>query len=391
MTDLETRMRSALHDEPGWRSSGAVLDGVRRGARRRRGTRRVAAGAVVAVTLAGAAFAWPRQAPAPAPSFASHLGASGVATVAISVDASGTAYKVTGNRGCHNPCSTVSRSNAAGGWTDLASIAGSPDSPTYGPVRSLEMSPNGQDGWAWGTHLWSTHDGGANWSEVPAGPDDVDSTGENLDVSPGPSVTWADVTVGNGSQLWRTPTGEDHWTRVRLPQEAEQNIAAVLPDSRVAVTAVRHAGLNQTYYVGDGAGPWQRMSVSCLSATAPFRDREHRVYLCGPGGHRLGAGEDSGPATTTGAPAYDVLDFPVGVTDAGQGDPLGHVNWVTVNHDQAYLVTPQGAVAVDGPRVPLGDDAGVEVASSGSHVAVLDYDGHVSVSDDSGHHWRELN
>lgn len=382
MNDLETRTRSALRDDPEWRSADALLDGVRQGVRRRRRTRAVGAGAAVALALAGGALTWPRTGPATTPGFASHSATIDRHLRAVSVDASGTAYKVTGNQGCETPCSTIFRHDS-GGWETLATIHGSADSRHYGPVLQFQMAPGGQDGWAWGSGLWSTHDGGKTWTEDTSLtlPTTSDLRG-NVDVYPGRSVTWATVTphgfFGAGTELWRTPTGRDQWTRVGLPED-RLAIAAVLPDSRVALLPMA-GDLTAHYVVGDGTGPWQKVDVPCVSRKVPLQDLTRwNFWLCGPGGHPGNLGE-----------VDDVTEFRAGVTDASERDPLGHVNRVFVDDDRSFLLTPDGAVAIDGPKLPRIEGAVRDVAVSGSHVALLAIDGSVSISDDDGHHWRTL-
>ncbi len=399
MTDLETRLRAALHDHTDRRSVDDLLDGVRRDVARRRRARTVVvvAAAVASVALVGGGVSWRHRTSSPV----GHPAGVAHRTMAISVDASGTAFKVIGNQGCTRPCSTLWKAGDAGTWSRLATVHdASRGARPYGPILSLEMAPNGDDGWAWGSRLWSTHDGGVTWAAVTTLPGGTDPDRNDLDVSAGPSFTWARMARHGAFQLWRTPTGRDAWTRVRVPDHADQTIAAVLPDSRVAIP-IRSGGddyqrqrshgsyrMVQHYYLGDGTGPWRRVTVRCLPQTAPFRGRAQKVSICGPGGHRVGAGELVGPPVTDGSPRFRDLFFPATSTGETRVNPLGHENQIHLGNDQAFLVTPQGAVPV---ALSIAPTPGlVDIAASGQHLVILTPNDQILRSADDGRHWSAL-
>lgn len=65
-------------------------------------------------------------------------------------------------------CTSVARTQDDGGsWTGLpAPLTGPPDGATgVGQIRFLE----GQNGWAFGPELWTTHDGGEHWHQLGTG------------------------------------------------------------------------------------------------------------------------------------------------------------------------------------------------------------------------------
>ena len=84
---------------------------------------------------------------------------------------------------------------------------------------------NHDDGWANGSGLWSTHDGGASWRRVPT-PGNVDEL-----VSAGGYV-YATVDSGPAGRvrtyasLWRSPVNHDQWARLREAGTVSDGLAA---------------------------------------------------------------------------------------------------------------------------------------------------------------------
>ena len=174
LTDLETRLRDGLHGDLEYPDVDHLLASVRRGAAWRRDRRASAGVAVlVAAVIGGSTLLQQSHDDRTAPQPITH-GPSPTADSAGRVTGLATGgshlYRLTSNAGC-TACSGVWLRADDGSWTHLADIAGAAAyagqvSPRYGPLDSLEMAPNGQDGWAWGRTLWSTHDGGRTWSMV---------------------------------------------------------------------------------------------------------------------------------------------------------------------------------------------------------------------------------
>ena len=101
MTDLDTRIREALHADPGALSADALLDDVRRGVRRRRVRRTtglVVAAAVVAAAIGGTAL---QRHHSPTPTTPPPRAGLVVGTVALSVTPAGEAFTVLGQPWLH--------------------------------------------------------------------------------------------------------------------------------------------------------------------------------------------------------------------------------------------------------------------------------------------------
>jgi len=405
MTDLETRVREGLSSDLAGPSAHDVIADVRRDARRRRARRMtgVLAATVILLAAVGGGVARHRaQQTADRPGVPHHLSGA----MAVSVTGSGTVYKVVGNEGCSVPCSTVWRLDRTTGWVQVSTIEDTERSAHFfGPVLAIEMSPSGHDGWMWGpSHMWSTHDGGATWTRVSSAPFAHGNPWEELaDVVSGPTYTWVSLaTDGHPRRLWRTPTGSDEWTPIDLPQHSQGTIAAVLPDSRVAIPRlvgtlgddmrrVRRHGrvvrLIEQFDVGDGTGPWQRVQVPCVTVTLPTPSTTGSS--CGPGGRLEGGGGGLiGPKTTDGSPRYRDLMIQLGVTGSDSRHPLGHQTELHVTRHVAHLVTPGGAIQVKLHLDNLSTTFGS--ASQGQHSVFIDGNHRVHASDDGGLHWREL-
>lgn len=65
-----------------------------------------------------------------------------------------------------------------------------------------------QDGWLFGSGLWSTHDGGHTWTRVT-------TPGRVARLEAAAGTAWALVpTRDNAMTLWRSPVGRDDWTQM---------------------------------------------------------------------------------------------------------------------------------------------------------------------------------
>ena len=152
MTDLETRVRDALHGEVAERPADVLLDDVRRSARRRR-TRRTASMAAVAVLVVGGAVGVtaarldPKQ---PAPTQRVPAVQNDIAD--LSVTATGERFKAVRDDGCASPCVAIWSQRGHAPWVRTGTI--------HDLVAEVTMAPDGRNGWAPGqTAVWSTHDG----------------------------------------------------------------------------------------------------------------------------------------------------------------------------------------------------------------------------------------
>lgn len=381
MTDFETRVREALHSDTTPRSADDLLHDVRRGARRRRARRTsslaVAAALVVAAATSTAVHLHGRPAVADRPPSNLRVG-----TLAVSVSGSGQAFKVVANQGCTTPCSVVWRQESSGSWTRLADFRAAPAPGLQdGAIEHLSMAPNGQDGWAWGSGVWSTHDGGETWSSITglATGDDLYS----LDIEVGPTQAWALMPHGRSLALMHTPVGEDDWTRAPTPHWAQAHIGAVLPDSRVAISVGNGSIHREPFVVGDGTTPWHHVSVPCYGQPPLFHGRTSLTYYCGPMG-KTGGGAEGG---TKNGIEFHYSPVELGMKPLSRSMPLGQVENLLVHRNTSLVVTPDGVRKTD---LRLGDDDTVTgYAHAGDHVWIVTGGRRLFASDDGGLHWHQ--
>ena len=377
MTDLETRVREALHADPTALSADALLDDVRRGVSRRRARRTtgvVVAAAVVAAVIGGTALQRHHSpspsTPAPAPRTDLVVG-----TVAVSVTPAGEAFTVSANQGCTAPCSTIWKQDNSGSRTRLVSLVAKDAQYFEGPVIGIAMSPDGRDGWAWGEHLYATHDGGRTWATVSSGPGAHPPTGA-FDLLAGPDTVWAITRTVDGARLWRTPVGQDAWRPARLPAGLDPgaaNLATSLPHSRVAILSGKLCG----YLVGDGTA-WKHVTAPRFRVPPQFGGKTFATFPCGVAGGAFDVsnGADSSFALSTAV---------VATTPSTRSDPVGQDEQLWVHGNRAILVTPTGVSPVD---LHLGADSQILAAAhAGDHAWIVTSGHRLFSSDDGGHHW----
>jgi photosystem II stability/assembly factor-like uncharacterized protein len=378
MTDLDTRIREALHADPGALSADALLDDVRRGVRRRRVRRTtglVVAAAVVAAAIGGTAL---QRHHSPTPTTPPPRAGLVVGTVALSVTPAGEAFTVSANHGCTAPCSTIWKQDSAGSRTRLVTLMAKDAQYFEGPVIGIAMSPDGRDGWAWGEHLYATHDGGRTWTTVSSGPGAHPPTGE-FDLIAGPDTAWAITRTADGARLWRTPVDQDAWVPAHLPPGLDPTmtfLAAALPRSRVAILTGTMC-TQGNYAVGDGS-TWKHVTVPRFRVPPQFGGKTFPTFPCGPAG---GARDVSNGADNSFALATVV----VGTTPPTRSDPVGQVEQLWVHGNRAILVTPTGVSPVD---LHLGADSRILAAAHAGDQAWIVTSGHrLFSSDDGGRHW----
>ena len=86
--------------------------------------------------------------------------------------------------------------------------------PPRGSIREIRFAEP-SDGWAWGPGLWSTHDGGSTWRQVPI-------TGSVVSLEPYTGGVYAVIVdcpyfgeggCPNAPELFRSPTTRDAFVR----------------------------------------------------------------------------------------------------------------------------------------------------------------------------------
>lgn len=390
--NLEDRLRQSLQS-PMPADDEEFLGAVRRGAsarRRRRTTGAVAACVLAIGGVAGIAIGVragddaPERPPAtrtPSPTLPADAfrGASDVDVVSPEI-----VFRVTGNVGCI-ACATVWMQRNDTGWIKLHEFGaeaydGAPD-PMVQPVSDIEMAPDGNNGWAFGAKLFSTHDGGTSWTQVTAGPGRPGDQGHAVIIAG--EYAWAFVRSyeGQAATLYRTPVGTDDWAEVTAPDPGGASQLVAVGDRIALVTSDEGLADSRLRTSTDGVH-WGRVSLPCSAdswvyATAsrafmacPTASR-FTVYRSNPdltGWERFGtAGEEQSVLPLT--------DDYVLLSGGGKGE----------------LLTPSGPTPVD---LGVSSETGFYTASSaGDLVYLTSYDGHAGGlfrSSDGGRTWTQI-
>jgi hypothetical protein len=379
MTDLETRLREGLDSAPAWRSPDDLLDDVRRGARRRRTRRATGLVAAAALVLAatGGGLAWHRReadtADRPRPFQPGML--------QISVTASGQVFEVVADGGCTVSCSIVRTRLPEGGWRDLATFR-SPGARAFpGPVWKIAMAPNGRDGWVWGQHVYSTHDGGVTWAQVRHFPAAHDGAAYNDEILVGGDEAWAQVDIKGSRVLVHTPVGSDRWTSASPPSTVGVTAINALPDGRIVLDVEHDRGDQEAQHllVGDGTSwihevvHYYRVPPLFHGTLSPTSDLAATTGNMGAAGY----GRREGYSAIT-----------VGMTRTTPSKPVGRVHELYVLGDRAAMVTPQGVHPVP---LRLGADNHIaDYALLGNRVVFLTWGGRLFASTDNGRHWTQM-
>jgi len=388
-------LRRVLRSTPGHPGDWVRLDDVHRGASalRRRRQAMVALSGAVALVAAGVVGAAalnrqretrppvtstvsptptptpsPTSSPTPSTSPTPQPSPSPSPTVALPADFRPLAFTATGSstfwvlgRGgsCAGGCLALARTTDAG-RTFTAVAPPDADPGSISDVRFVDR----RDGWAFGTALWSTHDGGVRWTQVTLG-------GDVARLEAGAGTVWALTrTAGQPDTLWRSPTDRDDWTRVSLPADlvktdlalqgghlvvhGDTDAADVLLTSDDAVTFVRHAGPCDPALDGRLSAVAQSVWLTCATGTmagvhvstdggASFRRVDLRIGL--PNSVQAGA-RDAGHAVLgepqTGLLLVDATGRVLATTPFGAGD-VTSVGFTTP--DVGYAVVDEGTTS----------------------------------------------
>jgi hypothetical protein len=388
MNDFEDRVRRALRSDVPGVDTEPLLAEVHRGATRRR-RRRVAgtiaasvlvvAGAVgVATQVGGDPGAVPDPLPAtksPSPTAPALPDGAAHGVIDVSVVSADRWFRLTTNVGCV-ACSTVWRNDqsAEGGWERLhdfgeEAYAGKVD-PTFGPVESLVMAEDGENGWAWGLRLYSTHDGGRTWSAVTTGPGRPTEFGHQVAITDTTGTAWSLLRTDQGTELWRTSLGSDAWVRADAPNMS--GVSGMLALSDYVLLETSDEGLSaprlQYYRYGDGL-PWGEVPNPCQGENAAYPSTSVAFMLCKSGNgataYRL-VGVDH---PTAGQPAFRWHEYArmTGVVTAVYATDDRHL-LVVGRRGRATLLTDDGtaAAAITPTPVDLGLEPGEEAGPASS-------------------------
>jgi hypothetical protein len=164
-------------------------------------------------------------------------------------------------------CTSIVRTTDGG-----QSWAGIP-APSTNEVTGIRFL-DGTNGWAYGPELWSTHDGGSDWTQVSTGGKQVIDLETAGTAAFALFATCASDTVGTAADctsytLETTPAGTDNWTDVGtattdLPDSAGVTPAIVLSGSTGWLLAA-----DGTIYSGPLGSPWTKLGDSPCPVSSP--------------------------------------------------------------------------------------------------------------------------
>jgi hypothetical protein len=412
MSDLEDRVRHALRTGVARVEPEQLLQDVHHGATRRRRRRTVAmvatsAAAIMvaagtATVVGGQLDTTPdrpptTQVPSPAPTTADpspsqpDLPAGATrGVVDVSVVSADRVFRLTTNVGCV-ACSTVwqNEQSAERGWERLHDFGRDAYAdkvrPRFGPVANLAMATNGEDGWAWGERLYSTHDGGHTWTQVTIGSGSEPSHSVSLTREFAWSFFYSDEL---GPQLYRTPIGADDWSTVPVADIAKVNTIETIGDR--IVLEVFDKGPNPTLELSTDGTAWSKVDKPCGGETAVYSAQSTAFIAC-----------PSDPGPDNGATVYRLTE------DLSSWEEFGHsegtLGGILALADdrilfsyvggRGLLITPSGSRPVDlGLR--SGEEIGASSTAGGVTVVTTFTDQpnqhRLLRSDDGGLTWHEV-
>lgn len=421
MSDFEDRVRRGLRVDVRSVDAEALLRDVHRGAAHRRRRRTVGALVASVLVLAGVAGVTAslrgdeRAGPAPVPPTPSPTqsplpAGAPQGVVDVAVVSADRWFRLTMNIGCVG-CSTVWRNDqsAEGGWERLHDFQGTsadfggPDDTGQGPLAHLVMASDRENGWAWGSRLWSTHDGGKTWTLVSTGPGRGE--GGSIELAATDSEVWALRRTGaSPTTLWRSALSiDDDWTRVDPPDLAGVTGLLTLSDTVLLETSDEGLSSPRLQYLlegGAGAGfPWNEVSNPCPGENRAYAATSVAYLLCRSSGgataYRLVGVEHP----VAGEPAFQWYRFgrSTGVVTAVH--PIDDRRLLLVGEDAAATLLTDDGDTVDAPATAMtvdlllapGEETGTS-ASSGDLVLVTTFDddgpGRLLASTDGGLTWR---
>ncbi|MGW0227706.1 hypothetical protein ACWDWO_05290 [Actinopolymorpha singaporensis] len=249
---------------------------------------------------------------------------------------------------------------------------------TADTVHDLRFAADAKDGWAYGGALWSTHDGGRGWHQVRA----VTGLVEQLETANG--TTYALVRDGSTWTLWRSPSGEDAWSRVGVDLKTPASLAVT---SKVVAVTDRSGTDAFVLTSADGGRTFDQHPTPCnadlsagrLSATTGS------MWLTCPTGTaaEVHVSRDNGAswsAVSSGTPAISGTAAALGARSARQ----------------AVVAVPGKALLVSGSDQPA--QAKVEGLGTPTYAGftsdrvgyILDVNGGLFRTDDGGGTWQPV-
>jgi len=269
---------------------------------------------------------------------------------------------------------------------------------TSGGVSQVRFA-NSQDGWAFDPELWTTHDGGATWSQIVLPGVSADAIVASLETADG-VVQAAVLNQASTVQIETSPVGADDWrvspTTVEfgagpaaMPQLVLQGSAGwLLEDDRTVIGGARLIN-----------GQWVAWQSPCLGMNGPAllaaSSTQYLVAVCdqgvwgpaSPAGVRAYVSTNGGVSfglLTTPVPGYGNLASPApGVLFLAGGGLLatfdGGATWTT-----AFTAPIDTGVQYVGFETSM---QGVAIAINGAGVIPV---GSLLMTFDGGHHWSPV-
>jgi photosystem II stability/assembly factor-like uncharacterized protein len=182
-------------------------------------------------------------------------------------------------------CSRVAAYDGKGGWTTLADLSYQQPArradAAEAPAEHVTVSPDGQDAWAYGREVWSSHDAGATWSRQHAG---TGSTGVQQVVVAGDTAV---LRTGDG-RLLESPARTDAWAPLPSPPGTRFVTSVVALGDRLLVSGQAPDGLQTQAVSDDGGTHWRGTGRVCSGDAAPSPGVDAGAVAVCPGHTAMG-------------------------------------------------------------------------------------------------------
>jgi len=212
----------------------------------------------------------------------------------------------------HAPCTSVLRTTNGGRtWAGIPAprFRLAPDPGSAGLVRLRFASTS--TGFAYGSQLWVTRNGGASWHRVRQVPGDI------TDLETAGGTVYATADRGGMVRVYSTPVGATAWHRVAA-------LAATAGSAGLgSITLYGHAAwiiLGERIYHSAAGSSWSRLGFSCPAdwgiASLAAANAQHVSVLCA-GSPGLGSTRKRVYVSASGGSAFTLAGHPPAGGDGG--------------------------------------------------------------------------